>query len=82
MKQEKRGLRDPICIMLAYLERQRGHEILSFSFFVLYENGVHMGKKVNHVLTFGIKVWIFAESLMFKKEWDRVLLLRRKTLFR
>ena len=30
-----------------------------------------MGKKVNHVLTFGIKVWIFAEPLMFKKEWDR-----------
>ena len=29
-----------------------------------------MGKKVNHVLTFGIKVWIFSEPLMIKKEWD------------
>jgi len=55
MKQEKRGLRDPICIMLAYLERQRGQEILSFSFFVLYENGGHMGKKVNLSANFWYK---------------------------
>jgi len=39
-----------------------------------------MGKKANHVLIFGIKIWIFAEPLMFKKEWDRMFITPPKSL--